>query len=183
MEINEHVVETKMSKFETAIPAIQIEADKEDAAQKMDAINLLYVAFTRPQDRLYAINLKGSRNSFYEKFNTIFKNLFSDAYEEDALHLKFGEAPEIKHHFRKHSTDYSPQSIQNFLWFPEISIQSTKEQEEDSLTTAQRIGKQFHFIMEKSHSSETAFSALRTGLLKGDIEQDFWKRLLIIIFW
>ena len=181
MEINEHVVETKMSKFETAIPAIQIEADKEDAAQKMDAINLLYVAFTRPQDRLYAINLKGSRNSFYEKFNTIFKNLFSDAYEEDALHLKFGEAPEIKHHFRKHSTDYSPQSIQNFLWFPEISIQSTKEQEEDSLTTAQRIGKQFHFIMEKSHSSETAFSALRTGLLKGDIEQDFEEILVKLL--
>ncbi|WP_341905675.1 UvrD-helicase domain-containing protein [Fluviicola taffensis] len=173
MEINEHIVETKMSKFETAIPAIQVEANKEDAAQKMDAINLLYVAFTRPQDRLYAINLKGSRNSFYEKFNTIFKNLFPDSYEDDVLHLKLGTAPEIKHHYRKHSTNYSPQSIQNFLWFPEISIQSTKEQEDDGLTTAQRVGKQFHFIMEKSHSSETAFSALKTGLLKGEIEQEF----------
>lgn len=173
MEINEHIVETKMSKFESVIPAIQLEADKEDAAQKMDAINLLYVAFTRPQDRLYAINLKGSRNSFYEKFNTIFKNLFPDSYEDDVFHLKLGTAPEIKHHFRKHSTNYSPQSIQNFLWFPEISIQSTKEQEDDGLTTAQRIGKQFHFIMEKSHSNETAFSALKTGLLKGEIEQEF----------
>lgn len=173
MEINEHIVETKMSKFESAIPAIQLEAEKEDAAQKMDAINLLYVAFTRPQDRLYAINLKGSRNSFYEKFNTVFRNLFPDAYEEDKLHLKFGETPEIKHHSKGHSTDYSPQSIQNYLWFPQISIQSAKEQEEDALTNAQRIGKQFHFIMEKSHSRETALSALKTGLLKGDIEQDF----------
>lgn len=173
MEINEHIVETKMSKFETAIPAIQVEAEKEDAAQKMDAINLLYVAFTRPQDRLYAINLKGSRNSFYEKFNTIFKNLFPDSYEDDSLHLKLGTFPEIKHPFRNQSTNYSPQSIQNFLWFPEISIQSTKEQEDDGLTTAQRVGKQFHFIMEKSHSNETAFSALKTGLLKGEIEQEF----------
>lgn len=181
MEINEHIVETKMSKFETAIPVIQIEADKEDAAQKMDAVNLLYVAFTRPQDRLYAINLKGSRNSFYQNFNTIFKNLFPDAYEEDTLHLKFGEFPEIKHPSRKHSTDYSPQSIQNFLWFPEISIQSTKEQEEDSLTTAQRIGKQFHFIMEKSNSGESAFSALKTGLLKGEIEQDFEEILVRLL--
>jgi len=173
MEINDHIVETKMSKFETAIPAIQLEAEKEDAAQKMDAINLLYVAFTRPQDRLYAINLKGSRNSFYDKFNTIFTNLFPETEEEGVFHLKLGEVPEIKHHSRKNTTDYSPQSIRNFLWFPEISIQSTKEQEEDRLTTEQRIGKQFHFIMEKSHSAETAFSALKTGLLKGEIEQDF----------
>lgn len=181
MEINEHIVETKMSKFEATIPAIQIEADKEDAAQKMDAINLLYVAFTRPQDRLYAINLKGSKNSFYEKFNTIFKNLFPDAYEEDVLHLKFGTLPEIKHPGRKRTTDYSPQSIQNFLWFPEISIQSAKEQEDDSLTTAQRIGKQFHFIMEKSHSNETAFSALKTGILKGEIEQEFEEILVALL--
>jgi CRISPR/Cas system-associated exonuclease Cas4 (RecB family) len=107
--------------------------------------------------------------------------LFPDAYEEDLLHLKWGEKPEIKHHARKHATDYSPQSIQNFLWFPEISIQSNKEQENDSLTTAQRIGKQFHFIMEKSHSSETAFSALKTGILKGEIEQDFEEILIKLL--
>jgi ATP-dependent exoDNAse (exonuclease V) beta subunit len=181
MEINEHIVETKMSKFESAIPAIRAEAEKEDAAQKMDAINLLYVAFTRPQDRLYAINLKGSRNSFYDKFHTILTNLFPESEEEGVFHLKFGETPEIKHHSRKNTSDYSPESIQNFLWFPEISIQSTKEQEEDSLTTEQRIGKQFHFIMEKSHSRETAFSALKTGLLKGEIEQDFEETLFRLL--
>ncbi len=178
MEINDHIIETKMSKFEAAIPAIQQEAEKEDAAQKMDAINLLYVAFTRPQDRLYALNLKGSRNGFYDKFNTILTNLFPETTMEDGIfHLKFGQAPEIRHHLQKNTTDYSPQSIRNFLWFPEVSIQSAKEQEEDSLTTEQRIGKQFHFIMEKSHSKETAFSALKTGLLKGEIEQDFEETL------
>ena len=177
MEINDHIIETKMSKFESAIPAIQVEAEKEDAAQKMDAINLLYVAFTRPQDRLYALNLKGSRNSFYDKFHTVLTNLFPETGQDGIFHLKFGEAPEIKHHSRKNTTDYSPLSIRNFLWFPEISIQSTKEQEEDSLTNEQRIGKQFHFIMEKSHSKETAFSALKTGLLKGEIEQDFEEKL------
>ncbi|MNK08981.1 ATP-dependent helicase/nuclease subunit A [compost metagenome] len=181
MEINEHIVETKMSKFETSIPSIRIEAEKEDAAQKMDAINLLYVAFTRPKDRLYGINLKGSRNSFYDKFNTIFTNLFPEAYEESLLHLKFGEIPEIKHHSGKQATNYSPQSIQNFLWFPEISIQSAKEQEDDSLTTAQRIGKQFHFIMEKSHSKETALYALKTGVLKGEIEQEFEEILVTLL--
>ena len=173
MEINDHIVETKMSKFEAAIPVIQAEAEKENAAQQMDAINLLYVAFTRPQDRLYAINIKSHGNSFYDKFNAILTNLFPEAAEENRFHLKFGTTPEIKHHSQKNTTDYSPQSIRNFLWFPEISIQSTKEQEEDSLTNEQRIGKQFHFIMEKSHSRETAFSALQTGLLKGEIEQDF----------
>ena len=173
MEINDHIIETKMSKFEASIPAIQLEAEKEDAAQKMDAINLLYVAFTRPQDRLYALNLKGSRNSFYDKFNTILTKLFPETTEDGIFHLKFGQVPEIKHHLRKNTTDYSPQSIRNFLWFPEVSIQSAKEQEEDSLTSEQRIGKQFHFIMEKSHSRETAFAALKTGLLKGEIEQDF----------
>ncbi|WP_343637631.1 UvrD-helicase domain-containing protein [Fluviicola sp.] len=181
MEINDHIIETKMSKFESAIPAIQIEAEKEDAAQKMDAINLLYVAFTRPQDRLYALNLKGSRNSFYDKFNTILTTLFPETPQENGFHLKYGEAPEIKHHSRKNTSDYSPLSIRNFLWFPEISIQSTKEQEEDSLTMEQRIGKQFHFIMEKSHSKETAFSALKTGLLKGEIEQDFEEKLTILL--
>lgn len=181
MEINDHIIETKMSKFETAIPAIQIEAEKEDAAQKMDAINLLYVAFTRPQDRLYGINLKGSRNSFYDKFNTVLTQLFPDASEEGVIHLKFGEAPEIKHHSRKNTTNYHPQSIRNFLWFPEISIQSTREQEEDRLTTEQRIGKQFHIIMEKSHSEETAFAALKVGLLKGEIEQDFEEILVELL--
>ena len=179
MEINEHIVETKMSKFEAAIPAIRAEAEKEEAAQKMDAINLLYVAFTRPQDRLYAINLKGSRNGFYANFHTILTNLFPETEEQEGIfHLKFGEVPEIKHHLRKNTSDYHPQSIQNFLWFPEISIQSTKEQEEDRLTAEQRIGKQFHFIMEKSHSRETAFAALKTGLLKGEIEQDFEEMLI-----
>lgn len=173
MEMKDHIIETKMSKFEATIPAIQVEAEKEDAAQKMDAINLLYVAFTRPQDRLYALNLKGSRNSFYDKFNTILTNLFPETTENGIFHLKFGQAPEIKHHSRKNTTDYTPQSIRNFLWFPEVSIQSAKEQEEDSLTIEQRIGKQFHIIMEKSHSRETALDALKTGLLKGQIEQDF----------
>jgi ATP-dependent exoDNAse (exonuclease V) beta subunit len=181
MEINDHIIETKMSKFESAIPAIQVEAEKEEAAQKMDAINLLYVAFTRPQDRLYALNLKGSRNSFYDKFNTILTNLFPETEQDGMFHLKFGEVPEITHHSRKNTSDYSPLSIRNFLWFPEISIQSTKEQEEDSLTTEQRIGKQFHFIMEKSHSKETALSALKTGLLKGEIEQDFEDKLKKIL--
>lgn len=181
MEINEHIVETKMSKFEAAIPEIKVEAEKEDAAQKMDAINLLYVAFTRPQDRLYAINLKGSRNSFYDKFNAVFQQLFPDAFEEGKMHLKFGEIPEIKRHFKNEAGEYSPTSIQQFLWFPEISIQPAKEQADDSLTAAQRIGKQFHFIMEKSQSKESAFSALRTGILKGQIEQEFEETLTKLV--
>jgi ATP-dependent exoDNAse (exonuclease V) beta subunit len=122
---------------------------------------------------LYALNIKNHGNSFYDKFNTILSNLFPETTEDGIFHLKFGRAPEIKHHLRKNTTDYHPQSIRNFLWFPEVSIQSAKEQEEDSLTTEQRIGKQFHFIMEKSHSRETALTALKTGLLKGEIEQDF----------
>jgi hypothetical protein len=173
MEINEYVVETKMSQFEAVIPEIQVEADKENAAKIMDAINLLYVAFTRPQDRLYAINLNSSKNSFYKNFEGIFMKLFPEAVEDAQIHLKFGEAPEITPHSKKQTSDFSPDSIQNFLWFPEISIQSSKEQEADGLTTAQRIGKQFHFIMEKSDSEETALTALKTGLLKGQIEQEF----------
>ncbi|WP_169312084.1 UvrD-helicase domain-containing protein [Fluviicola taffensis] len=173
MEINEYVVETKMSQFEAVIPEIKVEAEKENDAKTMDAINLLYVAFTRPQDRLYGININGSKNSFFRNFEGVFSKLFPEAVQETEIHVKFGEAPEIKHQSKKQTTDFSPESIQNFLWFPEISIQSTKEQETDSLTTAQRIGKQFHFIMEKSDSKETAFYALMTGLLKGQIEQEF----------
>ncbi|MDR0801004.1 UvrD-helicase domain-containing protein [Fluviicola sp.] len=181
MEINEYIIETKMSQFESTIPEIKIEAEKEDAAKKMDAINLLYVAFTRPQDRLYAINLKGYRNSFYDKFDSVFHQLFPDAFKDEKMHLKLGQMPEIKHHFKNESGEYHPHSIQNFLWFPEISIQPAKEQTDDSLTVAQRIGKQFHFIMEKSQSHESAFSALQTGILKGQIEQEFEKTLAKLV--
>jgi hypothetical protein len=65
---------------------------------------------------------------------------------------------------------YKTTYINDLLWFPEISLQSKKEQKDENLSEAIRLGNQFHHLMEKSKSYTDAREILQQGILKGNID-------------
>lgn len=173
LEIDDVIIETALTKKETVIPEIAQEALFEDEARYMDSLNLLYVAFTRAQDRLYAMQISGKSDGFIKEITQIIQTRYPETKSTIPIHLKLGSNPEISEKKESETQLFKPDSVSEFLWFPEISLQPSKEQEEDSLTTAQRIGKQFHYIMEQCVSKQTALEAFKIGLVKGIIELEF----------
>ncbi|MCC6699976.1 MAG: PD-(D/E)XK nuclease family protein, partial [Fluviicola sp.] len=66
----------------------------------------------------------------------------------------------------------------DFLWFPEISLQSNEEAELSALNKQQRLGKQFHLLMENSRDFEEAQKECLAGIRKGLIEHELKEELL-----
>jgi ATP-dependent exoDNAse (exonuclease V) beta subunit len=71
--------------------------------------------------------------------------------------------------------------LSDFLWFPEISLFSTDEDEATALSKQKRIGNLFHGIMENSSSKEEAITFLNTEIRKGKIEKAIEQELLVLI--
>jgi ATP-dependent helicase/nuclease subunit A len=64
------------------------------------------------------------------------------------------------------------------LWFPDISLQSTEEEENDRITKQQRMGNEFHYLMEHAKNQQEAKIWCDRGIRKGVVEADHAPELL-----
>lgn len=179
LEINGHFIETKLTKGETIIEDIAIRRDEETDAEKMDAFNLLYVALTRPVDRMYIFDMQSQRSTHIQK--EVLKaliDLYPGAYNDLKFHIEIGEKPNVSVENESHVAAFKAKELNDFLWFPEISLQSSEEEENTALNRQQRLGKQFHFLMENSKDFQTAEFECLAGIRKGLIEIEFKEELL-----
>jgi ATP-dependent exoDNAse (exonuclease V) beta subunit len=177
-ESADHFVQSRLTEADRAIPAVEPFISLEKDAEAMDNVNLLYVAFTRPVDRLYFMGVLSPRTEPLQKhiFSTL-SLLFPQFVQGDALKGSVGTPPQVTHEEDDRDEALVPVSLNDYLWFPDISIMSPEEQEENALSVQRRFGRQFHAVMEQSMRIKDVHEAIERGLLKGTIDAEFSEQL------
>lgn len=174
---SDHFIQSSLSKNDANLPEIEPFYLAEKDAEVMDNMNLLYVAFTRPVDRLYFMGVLGKEPLQKQIFATL-SALYPDFTEGNTIRGHVGTAPPVTPTDTHADQAMHAVSLNDFLWFPDISIMSEEEQEDNELNRQRRFGKQFHAIMEYSFSAEDARNAVQRGLLKGSIDATFSDELI-----
>lgn len=172
MDVDEFIVYKKPSSNET-LEALREFYNKEKDQVFVDALNLCYVALTRPQNRLYITNVF-EKNGFgallHEKLNGL------EGVREDGGILEFNHEPvdEKIPEDNKEERKFNPADNKDILWFPDIALQDNEDVfEEEYLSDEQRFGRQFHLLISRVSSNEMVEKELKNGILNGEYETAF----------
>jgi len=181
VKTTDFVIETSISKKAQNIDYLEPLVTAEMNAIYMDALNLMYVAFTRPIDRLYAFGITPkSSNDFTKRMESVLKQVSETPPDEKTrIFMEWGSKPERTEHHTDSATmeSFHPVSLEDRLWFPEISLRSKSTTENEELSEQIRLGKQFHSIMEQSESPEKAQLLIEEGMKTGLIAVNFKEAL------
>jgi ATP-dependent exoDNAse (exonuclease V) beta subunit len=139
-----------------------------------DNTNIYYVAFTRAKTRIYARNTfktgsnedslgRACLESFPSNWNTERKELILGERRQKIISSSSSK-PENR--------NYIPESLQDFLWFPNIAIENNNPFEEEfSMTEAQLFGTQFHLLLSEIDEASQIDEKLDYLIELGDIER------------
>jgi ATP-dependent exoDNAse (exonuclease V) beta subunit len=180
LDTGDHFVEAVYNSRFGLLSGMEELIEKEKDADFLDGVNLLYVAFTRPVDRLY---FSGSTDPYAGTMQKLVFSILGEYpfhrldEETNACFGEYGSKPDIHHHQRRKDRPFRPVSLTDNLWFPEISLMSAGEKEETDLHRQRRLGRQFHLVMERSNSKHEAFDAIARGILKGTVEKELEEEL------
>lgn len=186
---SENIIYTNLSKS-SKLERIRNEQKIEANQVLMDKLNLCYVMFTRPVERLYIANFceaKPREARFGNSLHNIFLqmpvssfHLQQEEVTDDKIHLEIG-TPE-KHGASENQQEESelnfiPVSLDNKLWFPDISLQENALEEDTGLSDQQRYGNQLHLLLSLITKSEEINPKIQSLLQSGEIESQFEERL------
>jgi ATP-dependent exoDNAse (exonuclease V) beta subunit len=161
-------------KEESPIPMISELHKTELNQQFTDVLNLCYVAFTRPESRLYVLNYftkKGFGKIIHECFKKIPGALITS---DKMLSIDLGEASVKEHKKTKESAFFIPENFSDVLWYPEIALQDKKEMtQQDYLSNEQRFGNQFHLAIDQISDATQIEKTLNQLINQGEIERSF----------
>jgi ATP-dependent exoDNAse (exonuclease V) beta subunit/CRISPR/Cas system-associated exonuclease Cas4 (RecB family) len=161
-------------KEESPIPMISELHKTELNQQFTDVLNLCYVAFTRPESRLYVLNYftkKGFGKIIHECFKKIPGALITS---DKMLSIDLGEASVKEHKKTKESAFFIPENFSDVLWYPEIALQDKKEMtQQDYLSNEQRFGNQFHLAIDQISEASQIEKTLNQLINQGEIERSF----------
>lgn len=168
--------------------------DQEFNQSLLDKINLCYVMFTRPVERLYVANFCTAKPK-EPRFGTYLHQVFSEMLhvpEATDLHILTHETDELtaeagspKPHDPEITSgtdaseglDFTPVSLRDKLWFPDISLQKNALDEEESLSDPRRYGNQLHLLLSIITDAAQITPQLHALKLSGEIEAAFEDRL------
>ena len=155
--------------------------EKEKDSNRLDNLNLLYVAFTRAKQRLYVIakqSKDAKKKNLLEGFvaeSAIGLNMVSDA--DDAVIYRFGDAdfrnPDESVEKKKEGNELRESSSMD--WFQKINIDANPSMfwvSPDDPMQPREWGDLVHQILSKIHTIEDAESALKPYLLEGTINSE-----------
>lgn len=158
------------------------EYENEYRQDLLDQLNTLYVAFTRPSERLY-IHL----NSILPKtssppFSSINQSIawFCESWDYSNMikrdnSLLFGERSikDQKSIEDQGYKNFSPSYLGDFLWFPELALQDEDAKQKETFNNEHRFGNQLHKLLEKSKNGKqlqkTAWKLYETDELDKDL--------------
>ncbi len=130
---------------------------QEKNKSELDDLNLMYVALTRPETRLYILS---------ENVNTMKKY---SPFLQDILEQKSetvwskGTKSENVSSINKTENPYKIKSVSNSPWQEKLKLSITKEAdktEQEEIYQTKKAGILLHFILEKFHSSDEALEYL-----------------------
>jgi ATP-dependent exoDNAse (exonuclease V) beta subunit len=165
------------------IKSISLKSKEEKKQNLLDKINLCYVVFTRPVERLYVANLCGNRgNKFGTEFHkALEKTTELSKIEGDKIIVEYGETSQkeknLKNELLVEENNFKPLSLNDTLWFPEISIQDHAFDEEFGLSEQRRYGTQLHFLVSILKNKSEIESIVSAKTVTGEIEAKFSKKL------
>lgn len=150
----------------------------------LDELNTLYVAFTRPSERLYVlIENDSKKDEYYTKINQAVLFSLHNWGEDEALMSKRNtEGIEIgiatpKEEKSKETileeTNFMPISLSDQLWFPDLALQDAEALEKEGMEREKRFGQQLHLVLEHSENSEGINAIIEQFIAEGLIEAEF----------
>lgn len=185
MSDTEHLFEDEDGFFQSKlvqkhkhITAVGQKIEEEEGHAYMDAMNLLYVAFTRAADALY-IGGRCKDKLFTKPLFQTLSRMEGARIENDVfLKLERGTLPEREQDRSKTLDPYTSSNLQDFLWFPDISLQASHFEDAHELEDARQIGKLFHAVMENATNPEEAQDSFDILKRKGKLPAHFEEPLL-----
>lgn len=154
----------------------------------LDKINLTYVLFTRPVERLYIGNLHkkaSDKNTLYPtRTGAYFHEIFSEVVQSnaEAISVRRGKFdPKVDEKDTESSefvSNFIPKNLNDTLWFPDISIQDKKKQDAASLSDEQRFGNQLHALLSVATPDTNNSELIAQSLQDGTVEKEFEPQLI-----
>lgn len=189
IQLDEHLSYTTLSQ-KVLSPKLKDNYTEEYTGGLLDKLNLYYVAFTRPIDRLYVMNYIKSNSSvafgpiFHEFLQTpVFESHTAEkeiiGKEREFFRFQFGERVTNPASFQANeANNFVPENVSDKLWFPSISLKNHLEDIDESIEEQRRYGRQLHYILSELEHFNDSTEAIEILQKKGLIEKAFSERLL-----
>lgn len=171
VQIEDFVVYKKPTKTEILQPLIEIH-DEEKNQQFTDNVNLLYVAMTRPVERLYILN-EFSGTEFGSNFHEIL-NVLTEGNSTEVNYIN-ESGPKIQGVEEKaKNPTFQPKSLTETLWFPDIALQDKSELTETNfLSREMQFGIQFHLLISRIEGKEDIEPCINSAIQEGEVDHHF----------
>jgi ATP-dependent exoDNAse (exonuclease V) beta subunit len=146
----------------------------------LDKVNLNYVMFTRPEDRLYIRNVSTKKAKEFQK---IIHNVLKDFTQSDDAKIVFESGNKSNKEEKVVSliadSKFFPKESKDHLWFPEISLQNNEVIGQDAISEQRRFGNQLHEVLALTIENNELEKLIQELVLKGKIERDFEEKILV----
>jgi hypothetical protein len=178
VEIDDVIVYTGLTKS-SPIPGIRDLNKGENEQILTDKVNMCYVGFTRPEERLYVLN-QAKGDKFGKRAHETFKKQVHTLSEDGSILIELGEKVTKEMNEEEYTQEpfFIPSIENDVLWFPEISLRRSLTELKDSVQSNVILtGNQFHDAVSRIKKSEDIQPVLREMILNGELEQREYNRI------
>lgn len=165
-------------------PAYITERYQEEYRQLLlDELNVLYVALTRPSERLYLLldTSLPKELEYYSQLNqAVSISLGQWDENEEIVTFKNDETIKIGEETVRAATSsdsslvnenaFIPKDISDNLWFPDLALLDEEARENESFNENQRFGKQLHNVLSKMDDESSLDEVIQEFVENGEIE-------------
>jgi ATP-dependent exoDNAse (exonuclease V) beta subunit len=181
------VLYSKLSK--TNVPDYMLNAFKLEYDQLLlDELNTLYVAFTRPSERLYVLTetkQPSAKDGFFTQINqplALSVETWNDEQVTEKTEdvIKFGEETKItkdNSNTGGEGTNFIPKDLSDFLWFPELSLQDEEALETEVFNDEQQFGNELHLVLSEIKRENRIDEVIAKLKMDGLIEPKFQEEI------
>lgn len=177
IEDDKFIYYTSLSK-DSNISAIKNKYQSEFNQATLDKVNLNYVVFTRPEERLYIRNVSEKKGNDYQKIvHRVIQELAGDEGEKIVYEVGEKTPKKQKQQIEIEEGKFYPQRTKDNLWFPEISLQNNDLLGKDSISEERRFGNQLHEVLALTLDFKELDTIIQELLLKGKLELQFEQKI------
>ncbi len=162
---------TKKSEFKDIL-------EEEDLKQEMDDLNVIYVAFTRPEIALFVSGKKTTNKpkTPVDKWLIPYFNHVSLEATDSKFMMGSFELEEVKS--TEHSLPYTLKFLDHYMNRSTFSLKSEFEEAFEIQDAKRRYGTELHYVLSQIQSQSEIENVIETAIKKGIISSDNGERIL-----